>query len=155
MIPPELFEYIESGISILVGSRSDRLLAEYCRGLGARVEAAGRELSVFLAEATAAETLENFRNNGRVAVCFSRAADHRSLQIKGSVISLRPADEEERRLILRYRGGLAETWGQIGIPPRITLRIAHWPAIAVRLSVETVFDQTPGPGAGGVLGAVA
>lgn len=155
MIPTDLHDYIESGVSILIGTRSDRLLPECCRGLGARVENGGSELTVFVPAATACHTLVNLRANGRVAVCFARAADHRSVQVKGQVLAIEDATDEDRPVVLRYRIALAEAWGVIGIPPRITLRMTHWPCQAIRLRVDALFNQTPGPGAGAALAAPA
>ena len=150
-ISPELAEFLESGISVLVGSRDARMLPEVARAFGARVEADGRELTVFLPVATAARTLANASENERLAVCFS-AIDHRSYQVKGRIRSVREADENDRRAIERYRAALAQIYGRVGMPPRLTYRISHWPAHAVRMEVEAIFIQTPGPGAGGALG---
>jgi hypothetical protein len=152
MISTDLQELLESGISILVGTRSDRLVPECCRGVGARVEDGGAELTVFLPVATSEGTIANLRDNGRIAVCFARAMDHRSVQVKGSVLGIEEARAEDRPRVLEYRMALAEAWGVIGVPPRITLRMVHWPCHAVRLRVGAIFNQTPGPGAGGALG---
>lgn len=148
MISPELQQYLESGISILVGSRDARMLPACMRAFGARVDAGGRELSVFLPDATNRATLANLRDNSRIAVCFSRPQDHRSLQLKGPVLQLRPAADGERGLVTRYCEALAATLAFVGLPPATTLRMAHWPCHAVRLAVEQVFVQTPGPSAG-------
>ena len=150
-ISPELVGYLESGISVLVGSRDARMMPEVARAFGAKVVPGGRELVVFVPAATAARTLANAQENGRLAVCFS-SVDHRSYQIKGRFLGARDAGEEDRRAIEAYRAGLAQHYGVVGMPPRLTYRIAHWPAHAVRLEVETIFLQTPGPGAGAALG---
>lgn len=150
-IPPDLAEFLTSGISILAGTRDARLMPEATRVLGARVEEGGRELVVFLSKATAERTLANVRDNGRIAVCFS-SVDHRSYQIKGRLIDVRDADENDRSSIDRYRAAVAQHFGFVGLPPRLTYRMSHWPAHAVRVAVEQVFIQTPGPGAGGPLG---
>jgi hypothetical protein len=150
-ISPELAEFLESGISIQVGSRDARLVPEVARALGARVEAGGRELIVFLPVATAERTLANVRDNGRLAAVFS-AIDHRSYQIKGRWKGVRDAGEDDRRRIERYRAALAQIYGAVGMPPRLTYRIRHWPAHAVRMEIESIFLQTPGPGAGAALG---
>jgi len=149
-IAPELAEFLQSGIGVLVGSRDARMLPEVARAFGVRVEPGGRELTVFLPAATAERTLANGRENGRLALCFA-AVDHRSYQIKGRMKAVRAADEDERRAIERYRAGLAQHYGSVGMPPRLTYRISHWPAHAVRMEVESIFVQTPGPGAGGAL----
>jgi hypothetical protein len=64
MIPPEIASFLESGVSILVGTRDARLLPESIRAIGARVEAEGAELVLFLPDAVSATTLANLRENG-------------------------------------------------------------------------------------------
>lgn len=151
MIAPDLVPFLESGVSILVGSRDDGFFPDCVRGLGARVEADGAELTVFLAEATSAATLANLGANGRLAVCFSRAQDHRSIQVKGRVVSMAAGDARDRAAVERYRCELAGSWGFVGVPVRVTARVNHWPVRAVRFRVESIYLQTPGPGAGAPL----
>ncbi|MBL8858111.1 MAG: pyridoxamine 5'-phosphate oxidase family protein [Planctomycetes bacterium] len=150
-MPTELAEFLQSGISILVGTRDARLTPEAARVLGARIENGGREVVAFLSKATAERTLANLRDNGRAAVCFT-SVDHRSYQIKGRALEVRDADEDDRKLIERYRAAVAQHFGTVGLPPRLTYRMSYWPAHALRVAVEEVFIQTPGPGAGGPLG---
>jgi hypothetical protein len=147
--------FFESGISVLVGTRDARLVPDAVRAVGARVEAGGEELTVFLPAATAAVALANVRDNGRIAVTFARPSDHRSFQLKGRVLRVAEATGADRDVVDLYRCGLAKEMAVIGLPPRLTLRLAHWPAHAVRLRVEGVFAQTPGPGAGAELGRAA
>jgi hypothetical protein len=37
---------------------------------------------------------------------------------------------------------------QIGIPRRVTRAVTCWPAFAIQMKVEEIYDQTPGPKAG-------
>ena len=151
MISSELSRFVESGVSVLVGTRDASLFPESVRALGALAPAGGEEVTVFVPRATAAATVANLGDNGRVSVCFTRIQDHRSLQPKGGLVELRDARADERPAVERYRLQLAENLGWIGLPRRLSLRIASWPCHAVRFRVESVFDQTPGPGAGEAL----
>jgi len=148
VISAELVSFLESGVSILVGTRDARLFPEGIRGLGARVEDGGEEVTVFVPEAVGATTVANLRGNGRIAVCCSRIADHRSLQMKGRLVELRPGDERDRESVEVYRVEFAKALAFAGVPPRLTFRISYWPCHAVRFRVESLFTQTPGPGAG-------
>ncbi len=150
-IPSELVAFLESGISILVGSRDAHLRPEFARGIGARIHPGGGELTVWIPSTTAERTLANVRDNGRLAVCFA-AIDHRSFQFKGRTIEVRDAHPDERASLERYRAAIAQHWGQVGMPPRLTHRMIVWPAQALTLQIESVFQQTPGPGAGAALG---
>lgn len=151
MIDDDQRTFFESGIAVLIGTRDARLFPECVRAAGARVEPGGREVTVFLPVATGACTLANLRDNGRIAVCFSRAFDHRSIQVKGRVLEVRAASEVDRGAVDRYRAALAEAWNWVGVPTQITLRMNQWPCHAVRFRVEGVYSQTPGPGAGDVI----
>lgn len=144
----ELAQFFESGVSVLVGSRDALLMPDCTRAVGVRLERDGAEMTVFVPRSTSAATLANLADNGRIAVCFSRPVDHRSVQIKGRVIAITDATAADRLWIDRYRSELVQSWGWFGLPPRTTLRMAHWPCAAVRLAIETSFVQTPGPGAG-------
>lgn len=153
MIHPELADYLQSGISILLGTRDAGLVPACARGVGVRVEPGGAEVTLFVPRATGANIVANLEDNGRLAVTFSRPVDHRSIQLKGRVVAIRDATEEERREVEAYRLAYAATLGYIGLPPRLTARVRNWPCHAVRLRVEALFQQTPGPGAGGAVGA--
>ena len=153
MIPADLAGFFESGVSILIGSRDPCLFPDCTRAIGARVEAGGTELTVLLPRSTSARAVANLRDNGRIAVAFSRPSDHRSIQVKGRVVALREAEEADRAVVDGYRGALARELAFVGLPPRLTFRMAHWPCLAARLRVEGIFVQTPGPGAGGPLEA--
>lgn len=151
MISADLAPLLESGVSILVGTRDGNLVSECTRGLGARVEAGGTELTTFVSEPLAGRTLENVADNHRIAVCFTRPIDHYSIQIKGRVLEVREASDEDLALVDRYRAGVARTLAEIGLPTRFTMRIATRPCWAIRFAAESMFVQTPGPGAGNPL----
>jgi hypothetical protein len=147
----QLSDFLESGISVIAATRDALMMPDCVRAVGARVEAGGAELSVFLPEATASASIANLRENGRIAIIFSRPRDHRSFQVKGRASSVDAADAADRAVVDRYRASFADELAVVGLPPRDTLRIAHWPCWRVRIRPEAVFVQTPGPGAGAPL----
>ena len=151
LLSEELVQFLESGISVLVGSRDARLMPDSVRAVGVRLESGGAEMAVFLPRVTSQTTLANLADNGRIAICFSRPVDHRSVQVKGRVLAIADATAADRKWIDRYRTELVQCWGWVGVPSRTTLRMVHWPCAAVRLAIESSFVQTPGPGAGAPL----
>jgi hypothetical protein len=151
-ISAELAGFLEEGVSLLLGARDRTLFPECARACGARVEPGRREVTAFVPSETNARLLDDLRDNGRIAMCFARIHDHRSIQLKGQVIEVREAQPEERGVVERYWGELVQAFGLIGLPPRLTLRVNRWPCHAIRFRVESIFVQTPGPGAGAPLG---
>jgi hypothetical protein len=151
VISPELAAFLESGVTVLVGTRGADGWPDAVRAMGARVEPGGTEVTVFVPESQCGAACANLRDDGRIAVGFSRPQDHRSYQLKGRAAEVRAADEADRATIERYRALYVATLGEVGLPPALVRRFAWWPARAVRFRVESVFVQTPGPSAGAPL----
>jgi hypothetical protein len=152
LIPPEMVELFESGVSIMVGTRDAMKVPEATIAAGASVHPERDRLTLFLPTAGAERTLKNLQENGRIAVGFSSPLDHRTLQVKGSVVELRPAEEGEREVVSRYHAAYAEVLQFVGIPRGTLRRLNVWPAFAVTLVPTDLFQQTPGPNAGDRLG---
>ncbi len=150
-ISPELATFLEAGVSMTAGSRDARLRPETVRLLGIRVESEADEVTVFVPAATGARLVSDLRDNGRIALCFARVEDHRTIQLKGRVLAIAEASESDRAVVDRYRELFAAVLATFGLPGRITLRLRNWPCHAVRVAVERVYVQTPGPGAGALL----
>jgi hypothetical protein len=64
------------------------------------------------------------------------------------VEAIRMAADDEAPFVRRRLNEFADVLDEIGLPRRIFRSVSHWPAFAVEITVEEVFDQTPGPRAG-------
>lgn len=150
-IPEDLVEFLHGGVAILVGTRNADMRPASSRAGAARVHADRRRVDIFLPERSGEQTIANVRGNGRLAVTFSRAIDHRSVQLKGNAAVVRPARPDEEAITLQY----LETWAAevelVGMPRSTIKRFWTWPAVVVELDVEAIFEQTPGPAAGAKL----
>lgn len=153
MISDDVLAFLRGGKSLVIGTRDEQLLSECARGVGLRAAEDRRHVSVFLAEASSRRTLANLRENGRIAIGLSHPPDHRSLQLKGRVTGLAPADDEDLLFVKNYVAELAEVLDVVGVPARITHRVNYLPCIKVEVLVEEIYLQTPGPDAGSTLGA--
>ena len=112
-------------------------------------------LTVYV-NATIAERLRaDLEANPRIAVTFSRIPDHRTIQLKGVVRSLRPMTSRDLAVQASYLAALAEHFAQAGVPRSLTRRIRSQPGLAIELEARELFEQTPGAGAGRALGATS
>jgi len=148
VLTAELVEYMESGVSLLLGTRDAALRPASARAFGVEINAPSKTATVFVAVAGSQITLDNLRDNGQLALTFSRPADHRSLQVKGRVLSITETNEQQRRLQDRYFSRFAEGLIFTGLRQNLLRRIRYFPSYAVHFRIESMFDQTPGPGAG-------
>ena len=148
VLTAELVEYMESGVSLLVGSRDASLRPASARAFGVEIDAPSCSATVFVAAAGCETTLRNLRDNGQLALTFSRPIDHRSLQVKGRVLSITETDERQQRIQDRYFSLWSEGLIFTGLPQALLRRVRYYPSYALQFQLESMFDQTPGPGAG-------
>jgi hypothetical protein len=147
-LPPEVVDLVESGVSILVGTRDASLRPSTVRGVGARVDGSRRALTVYLPTRTADRAVANLRDNGEIAVVFSRPFDNLSVQLKGRCQDVHRAGDDDRPVPERYAVAFMETTYTVGMPRSLMKRLCVWPAWAATFDVRDLYSQTPGPGAG-------
>jgi hypothetical protein len=146
-----MVDFLEGGVSILVGTRNATNEPESMRAVGALVSKERDKLSLFF-PTHAVKSLANVEANGQVAVCFSRQLDNYSIQLKGERAVVRDATDEDKVVPERYRVAYGEQLQMAGFPRSLTSRINVWPAKVVTFEVRDIFVQTPGPNAGARLG---
>ena len=150
-IPEDLVDFLESGVSILVGTRNEKNEPEATRACGARISKDRQSVELYFPD-WAKRAPHDISENGQVAVCFSRFLDNYSIQLKGHDAKIRDATDAERVVPERYIAAYIETLSMVGFPRSLTTRIRVWPAKIVSFEVRDIFVQTPGPKAGERLG---
>src|SRR5262245_14222057 len=97
------------------------------------------------------KTIANLEDNGRLAVVITRAwKDHKSVQIKGRCLEVRGPVVDPERIGPRTEV-LATVLPTFGVPESVAdnfRKLRHDPHYLVRMQIDEVFEQTPGPGAG-------
>jgi hypothetical protein len=151
MIDDPLAAFLQEGLGIHLGTRDDALRPNGARAVAVEIEPGGAHLLVFVAAVAAARLLPDLEANRHAAVSFGRPIDDRACQVKGTFVEARAASEAERALVSRQWDGFLANLEKIGIPRAATRAWVTWPAVAIRLRVNAVFEQTPGPGAGAPL----
>jgi hypothetical protein len=148
MLKTRLRQYLEPRMSIIVGSVSAERMPACCRAIAIKADDELRAFTVYVPVATSQETISNVAGNRRIAVACSRPLTHSTVQIKGTVREVRLAGEGERAFVSERLAAFADELGDLGFPRRNIASLAHWPAFAIDVQVEELFEQTPGPNAG-------
>ncbi|HSN21213.1 MAG TPA: hypothetical protein VLS49_11080 [Usitatibacter sp.] len=150
-IDDELAAFLESGVSIHAASRDAACVAQLSRGIGCRVDADRRRVTVFLLASQSGAILADFRANGAIAAVFSLPTTHRTVQLKGTDAVLADVEEADLVRIARYREAWVEQLAALGFArplPRTIVSGARGDIVAVTFTVCAAFVQTPGPSAG-------
>ena len=148
VVPPELVDFFEGGVSLLVGTCDDAQKPESTRAVGACVAPDRARLTIYLNQVNSERTVANLAVNPRVAVCFTRPIDHRTIQVKGQALRVRPTLDSEKPRLERYISAFVEALYLVGVTRAVGGRLAFWPSQAVEIEIESLFVATPGPGAG-------
>jgi hypothetical protein len=151
MIDAQLAAFLQDGLGIHIGTRTAEMEPNGARGLAVKVEDAGRQMIVYVPTVAAHRVLPDLETTGHAAVVFDRPTDDLACQVKGIFVESRAATTEERFVVLAQWNGYLDKLGTIGIPRAVAAGWVNWPAVAIRLRVTALFNQTPGPDAGTVL----
>src|SRR5262245_31427616 len=102
-IDDELKSYLESGASVVVGTRDEALIPEITRAWGPRVSEDRRSITVCVPLATSARTLDNLANNGRIALRCALPTTVKSVQLKGTCIDTTEPDAADLAAVEQHR----------------------------------------------------
>lgn len=148
----EVSALLNTGCGLLVGTIGGDGLPRVCRAWGLRVEDAGSSLVRVLVEDGDPLTMRNIRDNGRIAVTATSVHNHRSIQLKGRVVSTEAPTAEDEALREHftdlYLTGISD---EHGYPPQELAGWARRHVVACVVELAESFDQTPGPSAGAVI----
>jgi hypothetical protein len=154
MISDRVIEVLHGPAFMQIGTRDAALRPAHAFAVGAAVHDDRQTVTLFVPTARSERVLRDLTENGRIALGVSLAS-HEAYQLKGTYISSRPTDTEDRARQEAYRAALLASVLEAGYPEAIarplTLGFAYTPSVAITFRAEEVFLQTPGPGAGTLL----
>jgi hypothetical protein len=146
-----LVAFVESGLSITVASRGERLVPSIAKAAGLRVAADRRSVSVLVFADAAEAVLRDIAHCAQVAVCLTRPSTNQTVQLKGRDARAQLATPQDVAAARTSIDGLIDDLLTLGFS-RSMLEPFFWhdPAdlLAVHFTPDGAFAQTPGPQAG-------
>jgi hypothetical protein len=138
---------IQSGVATWAATSGEDV-PELARVMGTRVGPNGETLTIWLPTVQLGRTLTNLERHKEIALFYCRVTDYRSVQVKGTVLSIREGTDIERAQCAAYVEQFAEQCAVIGMTREQVARMRFWPATVIELKVNALYQQTPGPQAG-------
>jgi hypothetical protein len=150
VLGPELVAFVHGGVAVTVATRDADRRPAVTRAWGPEVSPDGRTLELCVIAPAGSPTRANLEANGAIAVGFSPPTIARALQIKGAAVSVREPEPDELERAERHLAAFTAEVEQLGIPGRAARRIFRERSdfVSVVVTIDEVFDQTPGPTAG-------
>lgn len=136
------------GVSLFVGTVSRDGVPSGCRAVAATSTDDLKSLTIYLPLETSRDVIADIAVTKRIALAASHPPTHHTVQLKGVSTGVRLADDSEAEMIRTRFDAFVEVLHAIGIPRRVARSVNQWPAFAVDMKVEEIFEQTPGPNAG-------
>lgn len=150
LMPDEVLEFIQSGVSVIVGVVGADGRAQAGRGLATRVVGGGVIRLMYPTEGNAAITAAS-QLGGPIAATFSAPLSHRTIQLKSGSSQAEQLEPEDRISVERQMDAFAAVLRVLGFPPPFVKAFCENRSrrIGVLSFVpHAAFEQTPGPGAG-------
>jgi len=145
----ELAAFVQSGVAVSVATRDGDLRPAFTRAWGPQLSDDGESLALCVIAPPGSPTRANLEANGAIAIGFSPPTIARAVQLKGVAIEVREPEPDELESAERHLDAFCVETEAIGYPAERTRRLYRPSDFAsVTLSIDEVFDQTPGPGAG-------
>jgi hypothetical protein len=144
--------FLESGCALILGTVLPDGGPHAGRGWGLTVLDDGQVRLLLDAEDVA--MVDQAAAGGAIAITGASVRTLRSIQLKGSAVSVEAASVEDAARACRYCdaffGDIVDT---DGIDRALVERMMPLGYVACTVAIEHLFDQTPGPGAGARLPA--
>jgi hypothetical protein len=152
VIEPDVVALLESGCATFVGTVDADGIPAAAHAMGIQVLDGGARLRVVL-NAEETEVLDNLGSTGVVALGATDVSTLRSVQVKGRAELVEPVNSADR---IRKDAYISEFFRLVhetdGAEIELLHRLVPREFLALVMTVDELFDQTPGPQAGVRLG---
>ena len=153
LLPAHLMAFLQGGVTATLGARNGTGRPVIGIGMACRVRDMA-EVRVLLSRSANLPLIEAVMRGSAIAATFSRARDHRSIQLKSSQASIGEVAPDDHCEAARQSAILADELIELGYSRPQAIVYAFCNAtdlVALEFRPERVFTQTPGPGAGAEL----
>lgn len=150
LLPNDLVEFIQSGVSVIVGVVGADGRAKAGRALATRVQTDGSIRIMYPTEGNAAITA-SAQSGSPIAATFSAPLSHRTIQLKAASSRAEQLDPEDRFSVGRQMDAFAAILRILGFPPYFVQSFCDNRSQSISVLSflpQAAYEQTPGPGAG-------
>jgi hypothetical protein len=150
----ELERLAATGIAVVMGTCDGERVPELTRAWGLRVLGSEGTLDISIYAQQGRRTLANLAEHSQATVTIVSPSTYKSFQIKGHAVRTAGADQEDARRVADHKRAFVEEVASVGLSEEMTVRLFETEMdespdlITIRIRVDALFDQTPGPGAG-------
>ena len=132
--------------AVYVTTRDDALQPHLARGWGARVHAGEGCLDLVIATSDCPAVVADLESNGAMAVTFVVPTTYKALQVKGTLEHMGEPSLEDHERVQAHLQAFVEQCIAVGLSDAAA--VFGTELLAARMRITSVYEQTPGAGAG-------
>jgi hypothetical protein len=150
LLSEEMRAWLRPGLAGFIGTVADNGRSELTRLWAVRAREGRDELEAYVLRCASSDLLANLVNGGRAALNLIHVPTYSSRMFKGdcSISTL----EMDQRFVDTCISEAGAAFESIGMPPgTLATMLSHYDShemVGLLLEVDSVFDQSPKPGAG-------
>ena len=156
VIDSGLADFLKLPVMLVAAVRGIQGKAAIARGMGVRLSTDRALVDFLVSRMQWPDAVLGLETGAPVALTACDPKDYRTIQVKGRLVAVTDADANDLALGTDYRNRIFANLRALGVEDR---QIACWLAaedlVRLRFAPVTVFDQTPGQGAGTALASSA
>lgn len=141
-------KFIESGVASIICVADKHFHTQGARSWGSYLCDERETLTIFIQAEAARPVISCLQENPNYALILSKPTNYQSLQIKGKFISSFTASNKDKLLIERYISLFTQEITSMGAPFSLMDNIITSPAVGMQLTIDEIYDSTPGKVAG-------
>lgn len=152
-LPAHIVAFLQGGVAATLGARGIDGRPVIGAGVACRIDGMVN-VRVLVPESLNGSIIAAIRNGSALAATFSRARDHRSIQLKAARAVVRGPAEDDESEAARQSALLADELVELGYTRRQAEAYAYvgtTDLVSIEFRPDRLFTQTPGPGAGAEL----
>lgn len=153
VLSPDLCALAQGGVSVTIATCGPDGRPIAGSGVACRMRPGGT-LRILLSRPDNEALLRSVEAGGRLAVTFTRARDHRAFQVKADRAQVLPIATDDVPELERQTAVFRDELVEIGFTPALAAGFTAYDPdgiVALELTPDRAFVQTPGPGAGSEL----
>lgn len=147
-IDAELSSFVSGGVAVIMATCDERMRPQISRAWGPRIGEGGETLTACFEARGGSPTQANLERGGTVAVTFSQPSSYRTVQMKGRCTEIRELDEADHGAVDAHVEAFSIEVVTVGLTAASARRFVAPHLAAMTISIDEIYDQTPGPNAG-------
>lgn len=149
MLEDDVAAFLSGNVMMIAATRDAAMRPHIGRGCGAAFDPDVGDLTLLASSTQWPEFFANAKSGAPIAMTVCQPDNYKCLQVKGQIIGVSQASEEQKARAQRYLDTMLSIMAGLGVSRlQLSTVFSNADLVAIRFWPADLFIQTPGPEAG-------